>query len=598
MKKVFPLLLALVLLLSVATTAYATGDGNMDGGGGDMEDGEADNYWNPGMDGVRVSIVHKETRTVVCTPIDWTNKSPRVDYHFGKVCKLEYLNGQALMVHTDDYIYENPGQRLPPIISDGGNAVNIDAIESYFTDAQIIRAIAGYVGMDYDELISGEYKLVLEPIAYLCFEGMQYAMTATEAALFDRMTNNLLYYRMMDLTHKNLPLSIFLETPDLGINAWTGSVDSHVVNASIISTLGVGVVSFRPDDNDPEVGYYDYEFRCDTDVIVTFPVYNPGGDITPDDNATLTIDLGGAVMEKSFVCPAGGTQYVWVRWHTPRTPQTLTVTAEGAGTYMSLSVRVSELKENTPPDPTYYDSGPGFSLASVPDYGSCTSTSWGEWLAEWEQDQGEHLGGYNDVYDWVETGELDEETGEPLKEWKKVGEEPWYYTCEGYCEEHGYWEYEWISYSATLHLEVTLEPDDRCQTDYESRQYGTVMPSGYGVQLTVKEYIMYSENADSSDVVGVQSVVAAFPEFGYESYSRLLENTSGRIWQFTPNIYSYYRSRIHFTPLWYPDDTYYPVAVYAFDAWTPGGQLYASGSDRLYIFRSCLDDWYIHIVED
>lgn len=94
----------------------------------------------------------------------------------------------------------------------------------------------------------------------------------------------------------------------------------------------------------------------------------------------------------------------------------------------------------------------------------------------------------------------------------------------------------------------------------------------------------------------VQNVVATFPEFKYETYNRLLEPIYGG-WQFKVNPASYHGNRLHFTPLWYPDDTYYPVNFCAFDAWTPGGQLYASGSDSLYIFLSCLDDWIIHNVE-
>ena len=57
MKRLLPLLLALVLVISVIVPAYATGDGNFDGGGGGMGNGSKTNYWNPGMDGVRVSIV-------------------------------------------------------------------------------------------------------------------------------------------------------------------------------------------------------------------------------------------------------------------------------------------------------------------------------------------------------------------------------------------------------------------------------------------------------------------------------------------------------------------------------------------------------------
>lgn len=76
MKRIISLMLALVIVISAAVPAYATGDGNFDGGGGSMGDGTKTNYWNPGMDGVRVSIVDVGSHSVVRTPIDLTNKVP------------------------------------------------------------------------------------------------------------------------------------------------------------------------------------------------------------------------------------------------------------------------------------------------------------------------------------------------------------------------------------------------------------------------------------------------------------------------------------------------------------------------------------------
>ncbi len=82
-----------------------------------------------------------------------------------------------------------PAQSLPRIISSGDYPASIAAIRSYFTDEQVIRAIAGYVGIDFDTLIAGDYKIVVEPIAYFVYGGAYYAMTATEAALYDQKVN-------------------------------------------------------------------------------------------------------------------------------------------------------------------------------------------------------------------------------------------------------------------------------------------------------------------------------------------------------------------------------------------------------------------------
>ena len=99
MKRIISLMLALVIVISAAVPAYATGDGNFDGGGGSMGDGTKTNYWNPGMDGVRVSIVDVGSHSVVRTPIDLTNKVPIANVaHFGKVSKLSYNAGRGLSV--------------------------------------------------------------------------------------------------------------------------------------------------------------------------------------------------------------------------------------------------------------------------------------------------------------------------------------------------------------------------------------------------------------------------------------------------------------------------------------------------------------------
>ena len=76
MKRLLPLLLALVLAITAIVPAYATGDGNFDGGGGGMGNGSKTNYWNPGMDGVRVSVIHADSQAVAGTVFDLTNKVP------------------------------------------------------------------------------------------------------------------------------------------------------------------------------------------------------------------------------------------------------------------------------------------------------------------------------------------------------------------------------------------------------------------------------------------------------------------------------------------------------------------------------------------
>lgn len=210
------LTLAVVLCMFNPLTAFATGEGNIDGGGGNMGDATSHGSWNPGNEGVRVTIVRSSDHAVVSTPFDLTNKAPSSSiYHFGKVSKIQYNNGTGLSPVQGGYTYKTPSQAIPRIISTNGKN-NIEEIKSYFTDEQVIRVIAEQAGMDYDTLIGGEYKILLEPIAYYKFEGVMIATTATEAALYDEVVGGQLRYWMGSLTAKNLPLSMFLETPDLG----------------------------------------------------------------------------------------------------------------------------------------------------------------------------------------------------------------------------------------------------------------------------------------------------------------------------------------------------------------------------------------------
>ena len=62
-------------------------------------------------------------------------------------------------------------------------------------------------------------------------------MTATEAALYNQMSGGTLRSKMPSLTHQNLPLSIFLETPDLGYPAWGGTTSGKVSDSDIASML-------------------------------------------------------------------------------------------------------------------------------------------------------------------------------------------------------------------------------------------------------------------------------------------------------------------------------------------------------------------------
>jgi hypothetical protein len=222
LKRLLSVLLIIAVLLSLTVPAFATGDPNIDTGGGGLGNGSEGNIWY-GDSGVRVTIVDAESRSPVSQSIDlikppvyaiaWNTNNI---VHFGKVSKLEYNAGASLSPTFGSYLYYLPTQELPKIIATNSGTGSISAIRSYFCDEQVLRGICGYIGFDYDELTSGDYKLIIEPLAAFLYSGAAFVMTATEAALYDQQVNGGLNAWMGKLTHKNLPLALFLETSDLG----------------------------------------------------------------------------------------------------------------------------------------------------------------------------------------------------------------------------------------------------------------------------------------------------------------------------------------------------------------------------------------------
>ena len=105
-------LLFMMCLLSVIP-AYATGSGNVDGGGGSLNRGKDGYYWpGIGCDGVRVTVVDSRSGQRGSVPVDYTNVdvgalSPAI-CHFGKVSKVDYKNGAGLSPQVGGYVCRKP----------------------------------------------------------------------------------------------------------------------------------------------------------------------------------------------------------------------------------------------------------------------------------------------------------------------------------------------------------------------------------------------------------------------------------------------------------------------------------------------------------
>mgnify|MGYP007016922915 FL=1 len=561
MKRIFAFFLSLLLILGIcpmSALADTGGSGNVDGGGGSMGQGTSQNSWNPGMDGVRVTVIYSETQKPASASIDLTSKTPAIKIHFGKVSKIQYRDGSSISPTTSSYVYYNPAITMPRIISTGSSKASIEAIKKYFCDEIIVRYIAELTGISYDDLITEKYKLLLEPIAYFKHNGVMYAMTAHEAALYDNQTGGALRRTMTSLTHKNLPLAMYLEYSDLGFAAYSGPTNKTCSNDTIIAYLGMGIVRFEEQPPEqPEPTDYDYEYRVDTDVITPVTLY-AGSEINPDGPATVTFTIKGSTYRMSnIVIPEGDSQLAWVKWHTPSEPQDITITVRtnrGTLSQTTIKAKVVDLSGNDPPDPKATDTAGSWRPSSVPSREEKSYAAWSVWWAQWH----------------------------PYWVWHSTGDD------DGYWVDEGWYDFFRDNYSASMTATTRIEPDEKVPT-----AAGNTMKSGYGVSNTVTATV--STSAPMSHYTYGQTAVSYFPEFNYTTYWRLLDRlSSGKTarFQFAENIYSTYKQRVHFSPVWFPDGSY-TVNTHVMDIWTPAGMLCANLTDSVTISGSLYDDWHI-----
>ena len=571
MKKVIAFLLCIMLIIiTIPKNAFAEGSGNFDGGGGGMGSGTGANFWNPGNDGVRVTVIRNSDQMPITTPIDFSNNSqPSTIGHFGKKCKIEYRNGAGLTPEIDGYEYYTPSEPMPRIIGSSSYAINIEETKKYFCSEYAIKLIADLTGAEYEKLVSGDYKIIIEPIAYMTFQGVYMAMTSHEAALYDEELGGGLRSYMVSLSHKNLPLALFLQTSDLSFPAWDGPSDEPVTNEEIKDYLGIGIVRFGEEDEGVVNDNNTVEYRCDTDVITSITVSTKKR-CTPDNPVSVTFNVSGEKYTvNNIYIPEGESQKVWFKWHTPKTPQTLNiqVSISGASTKRaSITANIVELQENTPPNPTANDKNNDFEIPSIPSKEQKLSATWGEWDCYWEP-----------KWEW-----------ESDWNWSSDGDGGGSWSDDGEWVDRGDWKYRWISYTASLSANMNIQPDSKVPTALLK-----TIKSGYGINLNVSTKL--TSNAPSSSITGAQNVVSYYPEFNYENYNRVLDLISGGYsasFKLKNNKYSTYNQRVHFTPIWYPDGTYTAYAE-VIDAWTPDGMLSINLNDYVNIKGSLYDDWHI-----
>lgn len=562
MKKTIAALCSFFLLLClICVTALADGNGNISGGGGGLGEGTSENKWSVGNDGIRATVVDAASGIPVSTPVDFANNPQAASMiHFGKVSKLQYRDGLPLSIQSGvPYECHQPAYSMPAIMNSKSRPASIEAIKRYFCSEYACMMVADTAGVDYERMLDGEYKIVLEPIAYVTFLGTSYCFSATEAALYDQLSNGALRGKLPTVGFQNLPLAIFLEYDDLGFAAWHGAKTGIRSNAEIINQLGIGIVWFdnRPPEPGDDIDAPDVEYRVDTDVITAITL-STHRNLTPDNPASVTFHIMGTSHRvRNVLIPAGDSQVVWVKWHTPNKPQQITITVSVSGAYTAQDTFVAnivDLNDRIPPDPLATDTHPGYTVPPILHNPEKLTANWGVWSCYWVP-----------IWEWCDHGEDD-----------------------GHWVDRGYWEYAYTGYHASISGAMDLSPDDIVPT-----ASGKNMKSGYGVKTEVRA--MLSTSSPSSHYTYPQTAFSVFPEFQYDTYLRLLQRVSGghhARFSFQPNVFSTYGRPAHFTPVWFPDNTKYVVNTQVWDAWTPDGMLSVNLNDHVSIHDSLFDDWY------
>lgn len=145
------------------------------------------------------------------------------------------------------------------------------------------------------------------------------------------------------------------------------------------------------------------------------------------------------------------------------------------------------------------------------------------------------------------------------------------------------------TFYARLTTTFAITPDSRIAYIDKPRQ----MESGFGFSVVCTTAL--TTNYDHPEkLVGAQMVWVRYPESaygqiaGWQNLRDSLEIVTGEAgdmtntWRLAINSYSTRGSRLHYTPLWYPDGIY-TAWTQAFYAWSPVGQLYEYKTDVLTI---------------
>lgn len=147
----------------------------------------------------------------------------------------------------------------------------------------------------------------------------------------------------------------------------------------------------------------------------------------------------------------------------------------------------------------------------------------------------------------------------------------------------------------------------------EEANAGDDFKSGYGYTTTYNTSVLSNIEVDAEKATtGAGNARLLFPEFNYRDGSTIMEvygqfdrltdctertaatNLAKSQLELKENPFSGSNKRVHFTPIWYPDELDYTVYADLFDAWTPGGMLATPVLDTFKVDGNVYDDWQIN----
>lgn len=206
--------------------------GNADGTG--FSSGTANNYWGVHTDsgtslndteGLRVTVYDAESNRKVFNTIDISGNSniSAVSniYYFAdgselipKTTWLNYVGNTYNSLSTNDVTRFNSAVLSRSTHGDGyrvqyvealssidiisiNNSSHLEEIKALLSEENFLKNLCDLMsGLKYDDIVKGKYKIAFEPVAYFRYNGQNWAMSATECGLLNKVHEELFFFRM------------------------------------------------------------------------------------------------------------------------------------------------------------------------------------------------------------------------------------------------------------------------------------------------------------------------------------------------------------------------------------------------------------------